>query len=73
MTQQEWAEWKQHPVTVLLHKYLQKQLKDGMEGWVNGAFTEYSGEATLQANSKAIGAAQCIDQILKLEAHDFEQ
>ena len=72
MTEQEWAEWKQHPVTALFYRMLERQLNSTKESWVNGVFTDSNGDATIQANAKAIGQAQCLEDLIKMEADGLE-
>ena len=73
MTEQAWAEWKQHPVTVLLFRYLEKERQRVIDGWTGGIYEGRSGDETLQVNAKAIGAVQCLDALLKIEEDDLEQ
>ena len=72
MTEQEWAEWKQHPVTMLFYRMLERQLSSTKESWVSGSFTNSNGDATLQANANAIGYAQCLEELIKMEADGLE-
>ena len=68
----QWEEWKQHPVTVKLWAYLEAQRSKVLEAWANGAYTGRDSNDTLQVNAKAIGAVQCIDSLLKMEASDLD-
>lgn len=69
ITEQEWADWKMHPVTVQYHKRLEQFLEDLKQQWVSGNFTSSTVDETAQMNSSNIGKAQMITDILGL---DFE-
>lgn len=69
ITEQEWADWKMHPVTVQYHKRLEHFLEDLKQQWVSGNFTSSTVDETAQMNSSNIGKAQMITDILGL---DFE-
>ena len=40
---------------------------------MNGVFTDSNGDATLQQNSKAIGQAQCLEDLINMEADGLEE
>ena len=73
MTEQEWTEWKQHPMTVRLFKYLEQERQKIVNGWAGGHLTSPSIDETVQMNAKGIGAVQCIDELLNIEGVDLEQ
>ena len=43
-----------------------------LEAWASGAYQGKDSNDTLQVNAKAIGAVQCIDNLLALEEIDLE-
>lgn len=69
ITEQEWAEWKLHPVTMQYHKCLEQFLENLKQQWVSGNFTSSSTDETVQLNASNIGKAQMLIDILGL---DFE-
>ncbi len=50
--------WFQHPITQQVISDLEDAEKQILEDWSSGAFTREDGTATIQANSRAIGAIQ---------------
>ena len=65
-TDQEWADWLQHPATLCLHRLCrawQLQLK---EQWASGAFTDQSQFGTAISNAKAIGNCEALDRVVEI-------
>lgn len=70
---QEFLEWKKHPVTELLFQYLKARRTAILEAWAAGQFTAESSEGTSQQNAKALGLMEAIEGILYMEADDLDQ
>ena len=64
ITEQEWTDWKMHPVTVQYHKRLEQFLEDLKQQWVSGNFTSSTVDETAQMNASNIGKAQMITDIV---------
>ena len=71
MVEQEFLEWKKHPVTEKLYRLLEDRKATIMEGWAAGQFTEASSDGTAQKNAEALGMIRAVMDILTLEADDL--
>lgn len=69
-TEQDFADWLQHPCTQGLRAWLTGRKEQLKESWASGAFTDQSQYATAILNAKAIGACELASQVIDL---DFEQ
>jgi hypothetical protein len=67
ITEQEWADWRLHPVTAQFHRRLESFLEDLKEQWTQGNFTSTTTDETAQLNALNIGKAQMITDILGLD------
>jgi hypothetical protein len=65
MTQNEFQEWKVHPVTEEFLNHLKKAKQETMELWANRTFT------TEGENQFALGGVYSINQILELDYEDI--
>ena len=65
MTEQEFLEWKQHPVTEAILAHIRKARMEAQEAWANRQFT------TDADNQFALGGVYAINQILELEYADL--
>lgn len=62
ITEHEFAEWANHPLTKALVLKLQLENQNVMEMWAAGNFTHEEAFGTIQLNSKALGKAEvCIE------------
>jgi hypothetical protein len=66
MTQNEWQEWIQHPVTSEFFAHLKKAKQETMEGWANRQYT------TEGDNQFALGGIYAVNQILELDYEDIK-
>ena len=71
--EQDWAEWKQHPVTVRFYKFLEALREEVKENWAQSAYTSESGDETFQRNSYAIGQVETLDELKKASFEDIER
>jgi hypothetical protein len=62
----ERKEWAHHPVTIEFIELLKTSRQDTMVAWAREAFVGQTGEATLQANAKALGGANAIEQVIDM-------
>lgn len=69
VTEQEWADWRLHPVTKQYHRRLEQFLESLKQQWVSGNFTSTTVDETAQLNASNIGKAQMLIDILGM---DFE-
>ena len=65
MTENEFLEWKQHPVTEAILAHIRKARIEAQEAWANRQFT------TDADNQFALGGVYAINQILELEYADL--
>lgn len=70
MTDQEYKEWRSHPVTQEVLNHLSNQRQDLLEAWAEGVYTKESMEGTVQLNSEALGKVKAISYMLSL---DYEE
>jgi hypothetical protein len=66
MTQQEWQEWMNHPVTQEFRSHLKRAKLEAQECWANRQFQ------TEGDNQFALGGVYAINQILELEYEDIQ-
>lgn len=69
----EFKEWKQHPVTKELFKYLQDKREELKEMWANGNFSGPSIEEMAIRSAGAQGAASVLEEILTLDSDSFKE
>lgn len=65
MTEQEFKEWKVHPVTEEFFNHLKKAVIESQEAWANRTFV------TEGENQFALGGVYSINQILDLDYEDI--
>lgn len=70
-TEAEFKEWLEHPVTIAFRAALKQRADDYAKGWEGGSFTDASGDATIQLNSKAIGNVQALRAVLEMGYDDI--
>ena len=73
MVEQEFLEWKRHPVTERFFLYLKDKRTAILEAWASGEFTTEHVAGTAQKNAEALGTLQAITGILNLEADDLAE
>lgn len=71
-SQEEFNNWRIHPVTQAVLDYLQSKVTELQLDWVNGAFTGPGPYETLQMNSEAIGRGQAFALLIDLDLADLE-
>lgn len=62
---EERREWKQHPVTQEFLETLKASRQEAMEAWAAGAYTGETAEATLAANTAALGGMRLLSQVIE--------
>lgn len=72
MKKEAFGEWKQHPETKRLFKFLNQISNELTDAWANGRFTTETTDGTIQLNSKAIGKYEAINEIMSLE-YDYDE
>lgn len=60
----ERREWKQHPVTQEFLANLKASRQEAMESWAAGAYVGETAEATLAANTAALGGLKLLSQVI---------
>lgn len=69
----ERLEWKQHPVTQEFLANLKASRQEAMEAWAAGAYVSDTAEATLAANTAALGGMKLLSQVIdQIEAMGSE-
>ena len=63
VTEHEFAEWANHPLTRALILKLQVESQNIMEMWAAGNFTHEEAFGTIQLNSKALGKVESYVEI----------
>ena len=58
ITEQEFLDWIQHPVTKTLLTILEAKREDLRQRWESGAFTDYEKEATVLVNVGNLGTCK---------------
>lgn len=72
LKQEEFQEWKLHPVTQALEQALKNWKKTFQERWAAGEFTDQSQYGTAILNAKAIGNCELIERVLNLDMEQLE-
>ena len=73
MVEQEFLEWKKHPVTEKLYRLLEDKKAAIMEAWAAGSYTYLNSDGTSQKNAEALGMIRAVMDILTLEAGDLDE
>lgn len=73
VTEPEFKEWLEHPVTKAVRKMLGKVVADHQEAWASGDFTAATIDAAIQMNAKAIGYTQALQYVLSLSHAEYEE
>lgn len=68
VSKEEWAEWKEHPVTSAVLSSLSVRQGVLKDSWAAGVFT-----ADVALNAKAIGEAQGYQNVLDLSREEVNQ
>lgn len=71
LTEEEWSSWKEHPTTKIFRALMKKKLAEKQDLWMRGAYTAPDTSATIQLNSRAIGEAQLLRDIIELSVEDI--
>lgn len=72
VTETEFNEWRDHPVTGAFLNTLRRWREDQKEIWASGAFTDQSQFGTAIANAKAIGNCEALERIFGFEYVQLE-
>jgi len=67
VTEQEFNDWLQHPVTLAIKEYLKREIEAKKEEWASGVFTDQSQYSTAILNAKAIGVCEALTRVGELE------
>jgi len=73
MTNNEWIEWKNHPVTNEWFDYISRLREKVKEEWANGTYTGTYDSETLQRNSAAIGQASLLMALVDVDFEEIEE
>lgn len=65
--EQEYLEWRQHPVTKAVFRLLWLREQGLKEQWASGAFTDQSQFGTAILNAKAIGNCEACASVRELD------
>lgn len=66
-TEEEWNEWKAHPATKSLVKYMQQSRMQLMELWANGDFSAAFSVEMAVKNAGATGACSAYKELMELD------
>lgn len=72
ISQEEFLEWRSHPVTLALMEATRQRVEDFKQRWSKGEF--FSAEGTFASQvlqAKAIGTCQSLEWFLNLEPEDI--
>lgn len=72
ITQREWEEWTNHPVTQEYHRILKLLRHRALEDWANKKFVGDTPEHTIQANAHALGGVGILERLVTLDIDDLE-
>ena len=71
ITEQEFKEWKVHPVTKAVINLLEAKLAEGKDAWSKGYFQGETVEKTAILNAMAVGKAQALEGVVELDYEIF--
>jgi hypothetical protein len=70
LTEEEFLEWRSHPNTVAVLRYLAVCREGLRQQWEAGAFTDANPQVTQQANLEALAKSRVYRELIEL---DYEQ
>lgn len=59
------AEWRHHPTTERLLRFLRDDKANIMDRWARAGYTHATAEGTAQMNAQALGNVEAIDALLE--------
>jgi hypothetical protein len=68
LEEEEFLNWRHHPVTLRVWEVLEVWKAAVLEGWGNGDFQRESPHETSEANARALAQVQQISDILNIDA-----
>ena len=72
LTEGEFADWAQHPVTRALHAYIARERESEKESWAMQAYQDQTEFGTAVKNAAALGRCEAYAQILGLSFSELE-
>ena len=67
----EFKEWLEHPVTHAVMELLQKKREDLRQQWEGGSFTDYEKDTTVLVNVGNLGTCKGYAFVMELAYEDF--
>jgi hypothetical protein len=71
--EEEWKEWRHHPVTQAFHKFLVRARLSLMEQWAAKNFMGGGKEEVHILNAAALGELQAYENLLELDYERFKE
>ena len=71
LSEEQFGEWKNHPLTLEVMAALRKKRQDLMELIASGRFTHERADTTAIDTAAAIGECQCLKSILEMSHDDY--
>ena len=71
LTEVEFLEWKQHPMTQALMDVLRAKREELKNQWEGGSFTDYTSEATVLVNVGNLGTCKGYAFVTDLTYEDY--
>lgn len=69
--EEEWAEWRTHPVTKLVREWAHKEREALKEQWAKGDFTREDPAASVHLNANVIARCEELQRFVDLELIDI--
>lgn len=67
MDRAQYEEWRHHPATKEVFRFLADFRQEILERWAAGQFSHPTMEASMLAQASAISKAQCLEEVTSLE------
>jgi len=71
LSEEQFAEWKSHPLTIEVMTALRKKRQDLMELIAEGRFTHERADTTAIDTAAAIGECQALKSVIELSHEDY--
>lgn len=71
LTEAEFNEWKQHPMTIALIELLGKKREELRQAWEGGSFTDYESATTALVNVGNIGTCRGLAFVMDLTYEQY--
>ena len=71
VTEQEFKEWLEHPVTKALRQMAEANREAFKETWATGGFTATEGYVKAVEEARVLGMIQVLDSLIKIEYEDI--